>query len=291
MAATIVHDSSEAVELCGSRRLYLKPIAKLAITVLWPGLREQSKAVSNWEVMAKLKQMAHPHQFTSIRVSKSALEFVRFEAEVETRALVQTLCVKMNGRLLEAQGSDSALRVLAVESSPEFPSRQEWDDYFQGGEERPDTVHLEGLPCKWFSSPDSYSQKPREEIVREVFGRFGHLRNMDIPALDVYREEMAGRSSSVFSFAGLQTFDVYLQFEEYEDFLRAMESLRGMRLMLKEGDGKALACNIKVTFDMTSHLSEAAVARRQRERKQLEELEEQRQREKRREREEEEADR
>uniref|UniRef100_W5N909 RRM domain-containing protein n=1 Tax=Lepisosteus oculatus TaxID=7918 RepID=W5N909_LEPOC len=291
MATTIVHDSSEAVELCSHRGLYLKPIAKLAITVFWPDQREPIKAVSNWEVMARLKQMAHPHQFISIRVSKSTQEFVRFEAELETRALVQVLCLKLNGQTLEVQGCSRALKILAVESCPDFPTRQDWESYFQDREGRPDTVHLEGLPCKWFSSPDSRSQKPMEKIVREVFGCFGPIRNMDIPALDFYREETGGRVSTAFSFTGLQTFDAYLQFQEYEDFLKAMESFRGMKLMLKEGDGKALACTIKVTFDMTNHLSEAAVARRQHERRQLEELEEQRQREKRREREEEEADR
>lgn len=45
---------------------------------------------------------------------------------------------------------------------------------------------------------------------------------------------------------GLQTFEAFIQYQESTDFVKAMESLRGMKLMLKGDDGKALACNIKV---------------------------------------------
>ncbi|MFT7809851.1 A-kinase anchor protein 17B-like [Arapaima gigas] len=290
MATTIIHDSSEAVELCCSRRLFLKPISKLTITVTWPDLKEPSKTVSNWEVMAKLKQMAHPLQFTSIRVSKSTLDFVRFEAELETKALAKTLCQKLNGCTLDAIAGDTVFRIFASECNVDFPTRKEWESFFQDEEEWPDTLHLDGLPCKWFSTPQSRCQKPSEDIVREVFETFGRIRNMDIPALDVYREETGSRISSAFIVTGLQTFDAYLQFQEHEDLRNALETLRGMRLMLKEGDGKALVCNIKVSLDLTRHLSEAAVQKRHLERRQLEALEEKRQREKRYEREEE-ADR
>ncbi|XP_048883917.1 A-kinase anchor protein 17B-like [Brienomyrus brachyistius] len=290
MAATIIHDSSEALELCCSRRLFLKPISKLAITVTWADLLEPAKAVSNWEVMARLKQMVHPLQFTSIRVSKSTLDFVRFEAELETKALGKVLCQKLNGQTLDGMAGDRAFQVLASECSTDFPTRKEWESFFQDEEEWPDTLHLDGLPCKWFSTSESRCQKPREEIVREVFEHFGPIRNMDIPTLDVYREETGSKLSNAFSVSGLQTFDVYLQFQQREDLRNAMESLRGMRLMLKESDGKALVCNVKVSLDLTSHLSEAAVQKRQMERRQLEALEEKRQREKRYEREEE-ADR
>jgi hypothetical protein len=63
--------------------------------------------------------------------------------------------------------------------------------------------------------------------------------------LDPYREVMTGGSFGGFSF-GLQTFEAFIQYQESTDFIKAMESLRGMKLMLKGDDGKALACNIKV---------------------------------------------
>ncbi|XP_041111549.1 A-kinase anchor protein 17B-like isoform X2 [Polyodon spathula] len=289
MAATIVYDSSEAVELCSDRCLYLKPIAKLAITVMLPESREASKTISNWEVIARLKQMAQPHQFNSIRLSRSTMEFLRFEGELETKSLVHTLQAKLHQKTVAIQGFSDGLRVLAVESQVDFPTQEEWESFF--GEEKPDTIHLEGLPCKWFTPKEARDERPSEETVREVFGRFGPIRNMDIPMLDMYRQEMSGRNFSSFGLGGLHTFDMYIQFQEHEDFVKAMEALRGMKLMFKGEDGKALACSMKVTFDTTSHLSEAALERRRYERQQLRKLEQQRQQEKLREKEQEESER
>lgn len=56
---------------------------------------------------------------------------------------------------------------------------------------------------------------------------------------------MAGESSGSVGL-GLQTFEAFFQCQESTDFVKAMESLHGMKLMLTGDDGKALACNIKV---------------------------------------------
>ena len=63
--------------------LFLKPIARLNISVQLPHLTEPGKTISNWEVMEKMKGMAKPDSFTMIKVAKSTMDFVRFEAEVE----------------------------------------------------------------------------------------------------------------------------------------------------------------------------------------------------------------
>ena len=65
--------------------LFLKPIARLNISVQLPHLTEPGKTISNWEVMEKMKGMAKPDSFTMIKVAKSTMDFVRFEAEVEVR--------------------------------------------------------------------------------------------------------------------------------------------------------------------------------------------------------------
>lgn len=54
----------------------------------------------------------------------------------------------------------------------------------------------------------------------------------------------------------------YVQFSEYIGFVRAMDALRGMKLLHKEGD-KNLAISIAVDFDTTKHLTEANIKRRQ----------------------------
>ncbi|XP_042529405.1 A-kinase anchor protein 17A-like [Dipodomys spectabilis] len=296
-AATIVHDASEAVELCGARGLFLKPITKMTISVALPALRQPGKSISNWEVMERLKAMVATHQFSTLRIAKSTMDFIRFEGEVENRALVRAFLARLDGKTIKLSGFAEALRVRAAEFKSDFPTRHDWDSFFRDARdmnetlpgERPDTVHLEGLPCKWFAPGGS--ERPSEDVLVSVFEKFGAIRHVDIPMLDPYREEMTGRSFHTFSFGGHLNFEAYVQYREYAGFLRAMAALRGMKLMFKGEDGKAVACNIKVTFDSTKHLSDASIRKRQLERQKLQELEQQREEQKRREKEAEERQR
>uniref|UniRef100_A0A8C5Z136 A-kinase anchor protein 17B-like n=1 Tax=Marmota marmota marmota TaxID=9994 RepID=A0A8C5Z136_MARMA len=289
MTVTVVYDNSEATELCAAQHLYLKPIAKLMISVLLPESMDPVRPFSNWEVLDQLKSLICPDQFTTVRLSKSTKDFIRFEGEAETRSLVQILKAKLHGKIIKLNGLKTDLKVVATDALGEwehFPREKE-ASLSDGAEEQdhdksPDSIYFEGLPCKWFAPKGSSGEKPCEEIVRVVFESFGKIKNVDIPMLDPYREVMTGGSFGGFSF-GLQTFEAFIQYQESTDFIKAMESLRGMKLMLKGDDGKALACNIKVMFDTTKHFSEGAVKRRNQERLKLQELEEERKKEKRRE--------
>uniref|UniRef100_J3S4J9 A-kinase anchor protein 17A-like n=1 Tax=Crotalus adamanteus TaxID=8729 RepID=J3S4J9_CROAD len=292
-AATIVHDTSEAVELCALYGLYLKPITKMTISVALPQLKQPGKSISNWEVMERLKGMVHTHQFSTLRISKSTMDFIRFEGEVENKCLVKSFLACLDGKTIKLSGFSDILKVRAAEYKIDFPTRHDWDSFFRDAKdmnetlpgERPDTIHLEGLPCKWFALKDSGSEKPSEEALIKVFSKFGEIRNVDIPMLDPYREEMTGRNFHTFSFGGHLNFEAYVQYEEYAGFIKAMNALRGMKLMYKGEDGKAVACNIKVSFDSTKHLSDASIKKRQLERQKLQELEKQREEQKRKEKE------
>ncbi|KAM7182010.1 A-kinase anchor protein 17A [Macrochelys suwanniensis] len=292
-AATIVHDASEAVELCASYGLYLKPITKMSISVALPQLKQPGKSISNWEVMERLKGMVQTHQFSTLRISKSTMDFIRFEGEVENKSLVKSFLACLDGKTIKLSGFSDILKVRAAEYKIDFPTRHDWDSFFRDAKdmnetlpgERPDTIHLEGLPCKWFALKDSGSEKPSEEVLVKVFKKFGEIRNVDIPMLDPYREEMTGRNFHTFSFGGHLNFEAYIQYREYVGFIKAMNALRGMKLMYKGDDGKAVACNVKVSFDSTKHLSDASIKKRQLERQKLQELEQQREEQKRREKE------
>ncbi|XP_073655401.1 A-kinase anchor protein 17A-like isoform X1 [Tursiops truncatus] len=298
-AATIVHDTSEAVELCPPYGLYLKPITKMTISVALPQLKQPGKSISNWEVMERLKGMVRDHQFSALRISKSTMDFIRFEGEVENKSLVRAFLACLDGKTIKLSGFSDILKVRAAEFKIDFPTRHDWDSFFRDAKdmnetlpgERPDTIHLEGLPCKWFALKESGSEKPSEEVLVRVFERFGEIRNVDIPMLDPYREEMTGRNFHTFSFGGHLNFEAYVQYREYAGFIQAMSALRGMKLMYKGEDGKAVACNIKVSFDSTKHLSDASIKKRQLERQKLQELEQQREEQKRREKEAEERQR
>ncbi|OWJ99719.1 hypothetical protein Celaphus_00010176 [Cervus elaphus hippelaphus] len=253
-AATIVHDTSEAVELCPPYGLYLKPITKMTISVALPQLKQPGKSISNWEVMERLKGMVQHHQFSTLRISKSTMDFIRFEGEVENKSLVKSFLACLDGKTIKLSGFSDILKVRAAEFKVDFPTRHDWDSFFRDAKdmnetlpgERPDTIHLEGLPCKWFSLKESGSEKPSEEVLVRVFERFGEIRNVDIPMLDPYREEMTGRNFHTFSFGGHLNFEAYVQYREYAGFIQAMSALRGMKLMFKGEDGKAVACNIKL---------------------------------------------
>ncbi|KAM8750145.1 A-kinase anchor protein 17A [Rhynchonycteris naso] len=298
-AATIVHDTSEAVELCPPHGLYLKPITKMTISVALPQLKQPGKSISNWEVMERLKSMVHNHQFSTLRISKSTMDFIRFEGEVENKSLVKSFLACLDGKTIKLSGFSDILKVRAAEFKIDFPTRHDWDSFFRDAKdmnetlpgERPDTIHLEGLPCKWFALKESGSEKPSEDVLVKVFEKFGEIRNVDIPMLDPYREEMTGRNFHTFSFGGHLNFEAYVQYREYAGFIQAMSALRGMKLMYKGEDGKAVACSIKVSFDSTKHLSDASIKKRQLERQKLQELEQQREEQKRREKEAEERQR
>ncbi|TTK00929.1 A-kinase anchor protein 17A [Bagarius yarrelli] len=293
---TIVHDASESVFLCGDYNLYLKPIAKMTISVSLPQLKLPGKSISNWEVMERLKGMVHPEQFSSLRISKSTMDYIRFEGEAENKSAVKRLLTNLDGKSIKLSGFTDVLKVRTAETKMDFPTRHDWDSFFRDAKdmnetvpgERPDTVHLEGLPCKWFALKGASSDKPSEDVLKRVFEKFGKIRNVDIPMLDPYREEMTGRNFNTFSFGGHLNFEGYIQYEDHTGFVKAMSSLRGMKLLYKGEDGKAMACAIKVNFDTTKHLSEASLKKRHQERMKLQELERQREEQKRKEKEEEE---
>ncbi|XP_061548222.1 A-kinase anchor protein 17A [Phycodurus eques] len=294
---TIVHDTTEAVCLSAEYNMYLKPIAKMTISVTLPQLKLPGKSISNWEVMERVKAMVVPDQFSALRVSKSTMDFIRFEGEVENKMVVKSLLSRLDGKSIKLSGFTDVLKVRAVENKMDFPTRHDWDSFFRDAKdmnetlpgERPDTIHLEGLPCRWFSQKQSgFPDRPSEEVLIAVFQAFGQVRNVDIPMLDPYREEMLDKNFNTFSFGGHLNFEAYVQYHEYCGFTKAMDTLRGMKLMLKGDDGKAVACNIKVAFDTTKHLGESAVKKRNLERLKLQELEKQREEQKRREKEEEE---
>ncbi|XP_072253341.1 A-kinase anchor protein 17A [Leuresthes tenuis] len=294
---TIVHDTTEAVCLSAEHNLYLKPIAKMTVSVALPQLKLPGKSISNWEVMERVKAMVAPEQFSALRISKSTMDFIRFEGEVENKTVVKSLLSRLDGKTIKLSGFTDVLKVRAVENKMDFPTRHDWDSFFRDAKdmnetlpgERPDTIHLEGLPCRWFSHKDSqYPDRPSEEVLTAVFQAFGKVRNVDIPMLDPYREEMLDKNFNTFSFGGHLNYEAYVQYQEYCGFTKAMDTLRGMKLMLKGDDGKAVACNIKVTFDTNKHLSEIAIKKRSLERMKLQELERQREEQKRREKEEEE---
>ena len=70
-------DTKDCVDLFRPQGLYLKPIARINVSVQLPALKKAGAKISNWEVMEKVKEMARPFTFPVFKVSKSSLEFIR----------------------------------------------------------------------------------------------------------------------------------------------------------------------------------------------------------------------
>ena len=62
-------DTTELVELYEPLGLYLKPLARINITVKLPSLKDPGQAISNWDLMERIKKLIHPLHFSSIIAS------------------------------------------------------------------------------------------------------------------------------------------------------------------------------------------------------------------------------
>lgn len=310
---TLCSDTSEAIELYEAQGLYLKPVAKINICAQLPQLKTPGKTISNWEVMEKVKNMIRPETFLSLKVAKSTLEFIRLEGEIENKSKIPLLNMKLDGKTIKLSGFPELLKVRAAEAKVSFPVRHDWDSYFRDARnmnelrpgERPDTIHLKDLPTRWFSKRAETDGgkagvepklQPSEEILRRVFQTFGEVRCVDIPMLDSYRKEIMGALAKpgtiqTFNYGQDIQFEAFVQYKEYISFVKAMDALRGMKLLYKDTDDKAYTANIRVDFDKTKHLSDKMIRKRRLERERLEALEALRLEQVRKEREEEERKR
>ncbi|XP_014664342.1 PREDICTED: A-kinase anchor protein 17A-like [Priapulus caudatus] len=297
-APTLCNDITEAQSLFPQQGLYLKPISKLNITVQMPQLKTPGKSISNWEVMEKLKEMVKPDPFNILKVTKSALEFVRFEAEMENKSVIPPVIARLDGKTMKLSGFTEQLKIRACESKVPFPSRHDWESFFRDAKnmnemrpgERPDTIHMQGLPTKWFADRHKkLKDRPSDFILRQVFSTFGEVRCVDIPCLDPYRREITNlQGIQTFSFGQDLFFDAFVQYKEYVAFVRCMTVLRGQKMLFKDDDGKAYSANIKIDFDKTKHLGDKHIRKRRLEREKLDQLEKEREDRVRKEREEEE---
>ena len=260
-AVSVCTDPTDAKELFEPQGLYLKPVAKLNVSVQLPQLKEPGKSISNWEVMEKLKKMVRPDNFVVLKVAKSTLEFIRFEGEIENKGKIVNVIGRLDSKTIKLSGFPDSLKVRAAEAKPNFPIRHDWESYFRDARnmnemrpgERPDTIHFKELPSRWFANRrDQDKDKPSEYVLKKVFETFGEIRCADIPMLDPYRKEMSSKAAGsvviqTFTFGQDITFEAYIQYKEYIAFVKAMSALRGMKMLYKE-DEKAWTASIKVSY-------------------------------------------
>lgn len=273
MSIQVCRDSTDAVALYLPQRLYLKSFAKLNISVQLPSVKVHGKSISNWEVMEKLRKFIQPESFSLLKVSKHSSEVIRFDAELECRDKLEKVMLRLDDRVIQLADYPDSLKVRVSEAKSDFPSRHSWDSFFRDATdmdemkpgERPDTVHIANIPIRWFVNPRDHGDDapPSESMFRKVFEKFGVIRRVDVPAADPYRMQMKAAMRGITTPAQEQSsfFEGYIQFSEYVAFVRCMDSLRGRKLLRKQDD-IAEWCRLRVDFDKTKHMTDAAVKRR-----------------------------
>merc|ERR1712130_96973 len=260
-------DTSDLKELSIQDALFLKPIAQMNISVSIPAIvnKRNQKAISNWEVIERLKAMVAPREFTHIKVTKSTLDFIRFEGEVANKPVMEDIISRVDGKHMKLSGFQEPFKIKCGPAKSNYPTKVDWNNFFRDAldmdetkpGERPDTVHICNLPCKFFSIGDNV--RPSESIIKRVFQKFGEIRQMDIPVLDPYRPKIDPQIDAR-KHANPVLFDAFIQFKSYDGFMLMMDGLRDMKLVLNRE--KVLAAAILVNFDKTKHLSERELKKR-----------------------------
>lgn len=273
-AIQICSNTSELIPFYVPFGLYLKPISRVNISVRVSKAKNAGKSISYWEVMDKLRELIRPDEFTALKITKTTVEFVVFEGEVETKAKLKEIIAKLDNKMIKLKDINDLQRVRAGICKSDFPTQQVWDDFFQRATdmnelkpgERPDTIHVAHLPSKWFI-PQQSSKKyelPSEKILLKIFEKFGQIRNVDIPISDPFRKKMNDQISGI-KYCPIENtdfFETFIQFQDYVGFKMAMDSLNNMKLIHRDKD-ICEEINIKVDFDRSKHLSDASIKRRE----------------------------
>ena len=276
---SVMADDAPSV-LCEARRLYLIPEAKMSLTVLIPEIKSFGVTISNWEVMEKIKQASKPDDFVSLRVTNSSREMIHFEGELLSVKVMRKLTLLLTGKTIKLSGFAEPLRIQAKPFLSDFPTKKDWEEYFQKQGllsfdeglpgERPDTVRVRGLPIRWFTDSNS-SGNPSKKVLTQVFSKFGTTRQVDI-----YDPSKHQQQRGAFTSFGPTTsnrylnFEAYIQYMSYAGFCTAMGGLKGMKLMHKESDGKSNVISITVEYDKGAYLSERNIKQRKLEEEKME---------------------
>lgn len=265
--------------------LFLKPDPKVTIEVKLPDMKHMGVSVSNWEVMEKIRVLSLPEMYVSLRVVNYSRDIVHFEGELESTKSLRKVLLLIDKKSIKLSGFSDLLKVKVRQKEVPHPSKQEWENYFadRGMEvfdderpgERPDTVHIRGLPAKWFVSRTS-DGRPCPRVLIQAFQKFGGVREVGI-------YEPSPENPSHFSSFGpgiraALHFEAFIQYEKYSAFCNAMQCLKGMKLIRLEDGGKEGMAIIQADFDRGGYLTNRNIRKRRRAEERQQRMEEEEER-------------
>ena len=258
------------LSLFPSGGLYLKNMALITIEVRLPEIRNPGVTVSNWEIMEKIKEKSQPEEYQYLRVTLSTRELIRFEGEFDSLRALRKVVLLLNGKTIKLRGFPDPLQMRAIQTETPYPQKHQWEqhfvdrgvDNFDEGRpgERPDTVHIKGLPIRWFTSKKS-NGKPCPKVLTQAFEKFGKVRQVGFYDSSTESSQTGFSSFGPGTATQVLNFEAYLQYEKYTGFCSAMEGLKNVQLIRLQAGGQAVA-KIKVDFDRSGFLSDRAIRKR-----------------------------
>uniref|UniRef100_A0AC34R8Y8 Uncharacterized protein n=1 Tax=Panagrolaimus sp. JU765 TaxID=591449 RepID=A0AC34R8Y8_9BILA len=297
----------EALPFYPARDVHIVPIYALTFLVDLP-IRPPGQTFSNWDIREKIKSFVDPHELKDLKVVQSNDHQIKFTAHVLNLDIMDEVITTLDNITFRAPGFESALKVTAKVGGYPFPKPEDWTKYFKGQRlkqdepgERPDTIHIVGLPYEWFAPNvtddvtsimiqvmqqygkirqiDIPQEDPyRGEMEKDIAGmklnwfngimqQYGKIRQIDIPQEDPYRGEMekdiAGMKLNWFNGSYSPFFEIYVQYEKYEGFYNAMTKMGGHQLVRRAASGVLSEYQFTIDFDKTGHLSHRVMIQRE----------------------------
>uniref|UniRef100_A0AC35GPA7 Uncharacterized protein n=1 Tax=Panagrolaimus sp. PS1159 TaxID=55785 RepID=A0AC35GPA7_9BILA len=260
----------EAIPFYEERGVHIIPIYALTFIVDLP-MRPPGQTFSNWDIREKIKTFTHPHELKDLKIVESSDEHIKFTTHVVNIDIMDEIITLLDNITFRAPGFESALKVAVRVGGYPFPKPEDWKKHFRGQRlrqdepgERPDTVHIAGLPYEWFApniSDDVTS------IMLDIMSQYGKVRQIDIPQEDPYRCEMepsiSGMKLHWFDGSFSPFFEMYVQYEDYEGFYNAMTKMGGHQLVRRAASGILSEYQYTIDFDRNSHLSNRIIIQRE----------------------------
>ena len=116
MSIIQVSELLDCVDLFPPQGLYLKPIARINVSVQLPQLEKAGAKISNSRVVDRIKEMARPYTIPVYKVCQSSLGFIRFECQVEN--YMEHVLAKLDTKTVKLADFQETLQVRAEQAKP-----------------------------------------------------------------------------------------------------------------------------------------------------------------------------
>lgn len=108
--------------------------------------------------MDKIRELILPDEFVFLRLIKMTTDLCRFEGELESKIIARSCLTRLENKLIRMETTGNEYRLRAAEAKLQYATRAEWEAFFRETKgmnetkpgERADTIHVEGLPIRWF---------------------------------------------------------------------------------------------------------------------------------------------